>query len=99
MWVCIDLLKKFCIVGVKVIFPNNVLMQSFISIVAFATFGVVATRNPYVSTHLNIAEMLATFMNTITLIAGFYFQLGIMSDTSTEIATYVIVAAPPRRRR
>jgi hypothetical protein len=92
MWVCVDLLKKFCIVGVKVIFPNNVLMQSFISIVAFASFGVLATRNPYVSTHLNIAEMLATFMNTITLIAGFYFQLGIMSDTSTEIATYVIVA-------
>jgi hypothetical protein len=36
--------------------------------------------------------MLATFMNSITLIAGFYFQLGIMDDVSTQIATYVIIS-------
>ena len=92
LWICVDLGKKFSIVGVKVLFPNDILLQSFVSMVVFVTFGIMSTRNPYVSVNLNVAEMLATFMNSITLIAGFYFQLGIMDDVSTQIATYVIIS-------
>ena len=92
LWICVDLGKKFSIVGVKVLFPNDILLQSFVSMVVFLTFGIMSTRNPYVSVNLNVAEMLATFMNSITLIAGFYFQLGIMDDVSTQIATYVIIS-------
>ena len=92
LWICMDLGKKLTIVGVKVFFPNDTLMQSFIAMVLFVTFGVASTRHPYVSANLNMAEMLATFMNAITLITGFYFQLGIMEDVSRDIATYVMIS-------
>ena len=71
LWMCVDLGKKLTIIGVKAFFPNDTLMQSFVAMVLFVTFGVVSTRHPYVSANLNVAEMLATFMNAITLITGF----------------------------
>jgi len=66
-------------------------MQSFVAMVLFVTFGVFSTRHPYVNANLNVAEMLATFMNAITLITGFYFQLGIMEAVSRDIATGVML--------
>ena len=91
LWMCVDLGKKLTIIGVKAFFPNDTLMQSFVAMVLFVTFGVVSTRHPYVSANLNVAEMLATFMNAITLITGFYFQLGIMEAVSRDIATGVML--------
>uniref|UniRef100_A0A7S0PRR7 Uncharacterized protein n=4 Tax=Ostreococcus mediterraneus TaxID=1486918 RepID=A0A7S0PRR7_9CHLO len=91
LWICVDLFKKLSITGVKVLFPEAVLLQSFAAIVIFTAITVACTRNPYVSTNLNVAELAGTGMNTITLIAGFYFQLGIMGDTSTSVATTVIM--------
>ena len=91
LWMCVDLGKKLTIIGVKAFFPNDTLMQSFVAMVLFVTFGVFSTRHPYVNANLNVAEMLATFMNAITLITGFYFQLGIMEAVSRDIATGVML--------
>ena len=90
LWICVDLFKKLAISGVRVLFPNLVLLQSFAAIVVFMVVLVVCTRNPYTSRNLNVAELSSTAMNTITLIAGFYFQLGIMGTTSSAVATWVI---------
>ena len=91
LWICFDLGKKLTVVAVKVLFPNRTLLQSFCTMVLFVMYGILSTRNPYVSTQLNIAEISATFMNCLTLIAGFFFQLGIMNDASEQIATYVLM--------